>query len=49
MTVGGGAFGIIGILFAVPVMSVAYKFIREGVVNRESRDSKDGDEKQKAE
>lgn len=49
VTVGGGAFGILGILFAVPVMSVAYKFIREAVVNRESRDSKDGDEKQKAE
>lgn len=42
VTVGGGAFGIIGILFAVPVMSVAYKFIREAVVNRESRDTKDG-------
>lgn len=35
VTVGGGAFGILGIMFAVPIMSVAYKFIREGVVNRE--------------
>ena len=49
VTVGGGAFGILGILFAVPVMSVAYKFIREAVVNRESRDTKDVADKQKAE
>ena len=37
VTVGGGAFGILGIMFAVPVMSVAYKFIREAVVNRENK------------
>ena len=32
VTVGGGAFGILGIMFAVPVMSVEYKFVREAVV-----------------
>lgn len=45
VTVGGGAFGILGILFAVPVMSVAYKFIREAVVNREGKDAKDRNNK----
>ncbi len=41
VTVGGGAFGILGIMFAVPVMSVAYKFIREAVVNRENKPAKE--------
>lgn len=35
VTVGGGAFGILGIMFAVPVMSVVYKFVREAVVKKE--------------
>ena len=39
VTVGGGAFGILGILFAVPVMSVVYKFVREAVVKRENNQS----------
>ena len=39
VTVGGGAFGILGIMFAVPVMSVVYKFMREAVVKRENNQS----------
>ena len=39
VTVGGGAFGILGIMFAVPVMSVVYKFVREAVVKRENNQS----------
>lgn len=35
VTFGGGAFGILGIMFAVPVMSVVYKFVREAVVKKE--------------
>lgn len=37
VTVGGGAFGILGIMFAVPVMSVVYKFVREAVVKKEEK------------
>ena len=39
VTVGGGALGILGIMFAVPVMSVVYKFMREAVVKRENNQS----------
>ena len=40
VTIGGGAFGIAGILFAVPAMSVAYKLIREHVEKKEKSTSK---------
>lgn len=35
VTFGGGALGIVGILFAVPIMSVIYKLLRESVAERE--------------
>lgn len=35
ITIGGGLFGILGILLAVPVFSALYKLLRNDIVNRE--------------
>lgn len=36
ITVGGGLFGILGILFSVPVCSALYKLIKKDVIQRET-------------
>ena len=43
VTVGGGLFGIVGMLFSVPVCSVLYVMFRE-YVNRKSKEYQQEDE-----
>lgn len=35
VTLGGGALGVVGIIFSVPIMSVIYKLVRESVTKQE--------------